>query len=636
MLTRGGGLCTIAEKRRFGMKRVLLVAMFVGVFALNSLWAENFLNIYQVNTIPKGLLTVELVRGKVWGTFEHTGDVYDAGVVRQGKYKKYAADLQFGISYAFAKQFAVGVFFPLYWDSYDQKLDTRDLHNWTSYGAGDVRLQFQYVIPMTRNINLGLYPFLTLPAGQQRRYGPHGESTHDTLDNGALRYYGGLFRDFTTQFYDYGLDAALTYRLDRFTLGFQAGFHNFYQLPFSPDIFNSADAGVAVAYEVTPWLEPVLEVYTEQYVHEKAGWSPVFGNVGLKLGPFAGFQLNLSAGMPVYLQKDLTPELSLPRPLLDPNFPYVFKGSIPNFDPDYRASVELTYSHLFQAYEKGSLKGIVVDGETNTVIPGAEVTLEDVGLFNTDDNGAFEAQDLDEGIYHVMIRSAGYQPTESWVLVKPNETTERTFKLYKFAARQAVFSGKVIDAETQKPLAKAQVTFPGSDIAAVVTGADGTFKVNAKAGVYTVKVSAKDYRSEVFSVYLPADQTTELVVPLEKMERVAVGGYVLPIIYFDLDQYRIKRMYYPELDVVAGILKQNPNLKLEIQGHCSEEASIEYNRKLGMKRAEEVKKYLVERHKIDPDRLVTVSYGEERPAIANDTPDHRYMNRRVEFRVISK
>ncbi len=618
------------------MKKGFLLAAVVGVFTFSTLKAENFLNIHEVKPGQKGILTLELLNGKLWGTLEHTGDVYDAGVVRQGKYKKYAADVAFGLKYYFTSRFAAGVYFPLYWDSYDQRLDSRDLHNWTSYGPGDLKVQAEYVIPLSKNLNLGLYPFVTMPAGQQRRFDPNGNASYDTLDNGALRFYGGLFRDFTTQFYDYGLDIAFTYSRNKLSVGIEGGFHNLYQLPFSADYFNLYTGGAAVAYRVTSWLEPVLEVYTEQYAHKKAGWSPIFGNFGLKFGPFKGFLFSVGAGAPVYFEKDQSPELQLPRPIRTPNFPYTFRGSIPGFNPDYRVTVGLTYSHLFKAYEKGNLKGIVVDGETNTPLSGAEVSVEGVGLFNTDNDGAFMASDLDEGLYHVTVRATGYQPTESWVLVKPNTTTERTLKLYKFSARQAVFSGKVIDAETQKPLAKAQVTFPGTDLAPVVTGTDGTFKVNAKAGVYTVKVSAKDYRSEVFSVYLAADQTTDLVVPLEKMERVAVGGVVLPIVYFDFDKYRIKREYYPELDVVAGILKQNPNLKLEIQGYASYEGTVEYNRKLGMKRAEEVKKYLVERHKIDPARLTTVSFGEEKPAIANDTPDHRYMNRRVEFRVISK
>ncbi len=618
------------------MKRVFLLAAVLGVFTFGTLKAETFLNVYQVQPGQKGMLTLEILNGKAWGTLEHTGDVYDAGVVTQGNYKKYAANFRVGLKYFFTPRFAAGVYFPLYWDSYDQSLPSRDLHNWTSYGPGDLMVRADYVIPVSKDLSLGLYPFMTLPAGEQRRFDASGNPVHDTLSNGALRFYGGLFRDFTTQFYDYGLDVALTYAKAKLTVGLQAGFHNLYQMPFSPDYFNSVDGGLAVAYQVNDWLQPMVEVYTEQYAKKEAGWSPVYGSFGLKLGPFSGFQVVLGAGAPVYLDKDKSPALQLPRPIRSANFPYTFVGSIPNFDPDYTVNVGLSYSHLFKSYEKGDLKGIVVDGETNTPVAGAEVSIAGVGMYTAGDDGAFMVTDLDEGLYQVTVRAMGYQPTETWVMVKPNQTTERTLKLYKFSARQAVFAGKVLDAETQKPLAKAQVTFPGADISPVVTGSDGTFKVNAKAGVYTVKVSAKGYRSEVFSVYLAADQTTDLTVPLEKMERVAVGGVVLPIVYFDFDQYRIKREYYPELDVVAGILKQNPKLKLEIQGYASNEGPVEYNRKLGMKRAEEVKKYLVERHKIDPARLTTVSFGEEKPAIANDTPDHRYMNRRVEFRVIAK
>jgi len=100
---------------------------------------------------------------------------------------------------------------------------------------------------------------------------------------------------------------------------------------------------------------------------------------------------------------------------------------------------------------------------------------------------------------------------------------------------------------------------------------------------------------------------------------------------FDFNKAVVKKIYYPELQKVAEILKNNPILKIEIAGHTDNIGSDEYNMKLSQKRAEAVKNILVNRFGIDPNRIVAKGYGEKYPLVPNTTATNRALNRRVEI-----
>jgi outer membrane protein OmpA-like peptidoglycan-associated protein len=90
----------------------------------------------------------------------------------------------------------------------------------------------------------------------------------------------------------------------------------------------------------------------------------------------------------------------------------------------------------------------------------------------------------------------------------------------------------------------------------------------------------------------------------------------------------------PVLQDVIRIMKEHPDLRIRIIGHTDNIGSEEYNMKLSLKRAEAVKKYLVEKGGIDPGRLETEGRGETEPIDTNDTEEGRARNRRIEFEII--
>jgi len=107
-------------------------------------------------------------------------------------------------------------------------------------------------------------------------------------------------------------------------------------------------------------------------------------------------------------------------------------------------------------------------------------------------------------------------------------------------------------------------------------------------------------------------------------------------VLFDTDSAFVKPDYYPEIERLAKFLKEHPDVKVEIQGHTDKRPTSDYryNMILSQKRAEAVKKVLVEKFGIDPDRIVARGYGFTMPIAPNNTEEGRRLNRRVEAVII--
>ena len=103
---------------------------------------------------------------------------------------------------------------------------------------------------------------------------------------------------------------------------------------------------------------------------------------------------------------------------------------------------------------------------------------------------------------------------------------------------------------------------------------------------------------------------------------------------FDFDKSVVKPEFYPLLDDIVKIMNDNPSLRLELEGHTDAIGTNRYNQGLSERRANAVKKYLVEKGMIDMNRVSAVGYGEEKPIATNKTKDGRALNRRVELKPI--
>ncbi len=104
-------------------------------------------------------------------------------------------------------------------------------------------------------------------------------------------------------------------------------------------------------------------------------------------------------------------------------------------------------------------------------------------------------------------------------------------------------------------------------------------------------------------------------------------------VHFDFNKSNIKKEYIPLLNEVVKVLKENPNVRVRIEGFTDNIGSKAYNDRLALRRAQAVKDYLV-RAGIPADRIEVAGFGKERYIADNTTPIGRFTNRRAEFIVI--
>ena len=102
------------------------------------------------------------------------------------------------------------------------------------------------------------------------------------------------------------------------------------------------------------------------------------------------------------------------------------------------------------------------------------------------------------------------------------------------------------------------------------------------------------------------------------------------VVLFDINSAEVKSEAYPMLNEAVLIMKKNPDLNVEVDGHTDSAGTAAYNMTLSVKRAEAIKDHLVTRG-VDPKRLTTKGFGITKPAASNDTKEGRAKNRRVEF-----
>ena len=102
------------------------------------------------------------------------------------------------------------------------------------------------------------------------------------------------------------------------------------------------------------------------------------------------------------------------------------------------------------------------------------------------------------------------------------------------------------------------------------------------------------------------------------------------VVMYDFNSATIKSEAYPMLDEAVLILKENPEMKVEIDGHTDNKGSAAYNMTLSERRAKSVKKYFVDQG-VEAERLTTKGFGLTKPAASNDTKEGRAKNRRVEL-----
>ena len=184
--------------------------------------------------------------------------------------------------------------------------------------------------------------------------------------------------------------------------------------------------------------------------------------------------------------------------------------------------------------------------------------------------------------------------------------------------------GKTLE-ETQERVRVAEGKITETDAKATAAG-ESASKANAAAADASNKATEVGRTAETRAAGIEAE-TRKLIFETVLSE--------------DRGQFKLGKWELPEdatgaLDTMVNQLKGDKKaLWVEIEGHTDATGDKVMNEKLGLARAEAVKRYLYEKHQIPLHKINVISYGEEKPVAPNNTKDGRAQNRRVVIKVLA-
>ena len=119
------------------------------------------------------------------------------------------------------------------------------------------------------------------------------------------------------------------------------------------------------------------------------------------------------------------------------------------------------------------------------------------------------------------------------------------------------------------------------------------------------------------------------------IEGVVFESSLLKDIHFEFDKYDIRHGDVAILKENAEILKKYPKVKIQVEGHCDERGTNEYNLALGERRANSTKNYLISLG-VSSERISSISYGEEKPLDPGHSEEAWAKNRRAHTIITAK
>ncbi|MBL0328641.1 MAG: OmpA family protein [Bacteroidetes bacterium] len=208
-------------------------------------------------------------------------------------------------------------------------------------------------------------------------------------------------------------------------------------------------------------------------------------------------------------------------------------------------------------------------------------------------------------------------------------------------AQLTILKGVITDDLTKQPLeATIEIVdnLKNQVIASFTSNSStGKYLVSLPAGRnYGIAVKKENYLFHSENFDIPNTAAYQEVVKDVALKNIAVGSkIILKNIFFDFDKATLRPESTNELERLTKLLNDVPTLKIEISGHTDSKGADEYNKTLSNNRAKAVLDYLVKAG-IAANRLTSVGYGEEQPISTNDTDEGRQLNRRTEFKILSK
>jgi outer membrane protein OmpA-like peptidoglycan-associated protein len=207
--------------------------------------------------------------------------------------------------------------------------------------------------------------------------------------------------------------------------------------------------------------------------------------------------------------------------------------------------------------------------------------------------------------------------------------------------RQAKVIYQITDVEG-KPLADAVATWKTdeggcADAGGYPLGPDGRFEHPMGVGTHTVFVNAPGYRIHREDVTLAPGDVHVIEIRMQstrvKVDRKRID--ILERVFFETGLATIKPESYSLLDEVATVIQAANVGRVRVEGHTDDRGADEANMDLSQRRAESVRRYLIEKG-VPEAQLIAVGYGETQPIATNGTAAGRAENRRVVFTLLDQ
>lgn len=247
--------------------------------------------------------------------------------------------------------------------------------------------------------------------------------------------------------------------------------------------------------------------------------------------------------------------------------------------------------------------------------------------------GEVYLEKLNNGWLKFGVTKDGYLPYNDSVFVQGIGEQSLTVELRELG--YGTIWGMVYDSITKKPIGGV-VTYTGQSSGNIaVDTLTGTYTLrNLPIGLYELEVKGltENYISQRCSVYLTYDEVVTKDFYLMRKKELPK----FPSVYFKTGSAEISDEAKFALEKAGKILLENPQVMVELAGHCDKkEETIDFWR-VSTKRAETVKKYLNEKFGISAERMTVQGYADTQPFAPSETETGRSLNRRVDFRVLKE
>src|SRR5690606_9297107 len=199
--------------------------------------------------------------------------------------------------------------------------------------------------------------------------------------------------------------------------------------------------------------------------------------------------------------------------------------------------------------------------------------------------------------------------------------------------------GEIVSAETKQPIAARIVykSLPYGNRIGIINGSEYSFAMfdNDK---YSIEVIAAGYAPAKYMLDPGDANAGKLIKDIELMTGQPVAhapGQVMLLsnLIFEVGRSKITPESYPELDIVVGMMRENEQMIIQLEGHTDYQGSASENMKLSKQRVAAVNDYLVAKG-IKKNRIHTKAFGGTQPLSRDNTPAAHRMNRRVELRIL--